>query len=207
MSDSEVERRLQAAFTARAEAVREESLGLTGAARAERRRTTVWRTAAPIVAALLLVVVLSGVFLRISPAPEPPPQQASLDGVAFQVPVHWTYRPLAEGIGCLSPPGASVVDGQCGSDGVQIKVGTFVGWPANSLDLDYGWSGAVRDCGAAGLPETGSGPAAERLVTSERRLVGDRAGDYRVWQVRCEGAPEFSAGRSAGVLPSTTNGG
>src|SRR5206468_1370703 len=70
----------------------------------------------------------------------------ALDGVPFATPPGWTYRPVAEGVGCVQPATAPRPPGECVPHGVEIRVGVSVGWPGGSLDADDGWTGSPTDC-------------------------------------------------------------
>jgi hypothetical protein len=195
--NQDIDERLRAALSARADLVTADSLRpqpLSNSVASVRPR---WRRPVIVLATGLLALVTFGavvVDVRWQPdgGPTVQPASTSLDGVTFAVPKGWTYGQVAEGIGCFRPATMAAVDGACTPAGSQIQVGTFVGWPRNALDRDEGWSGTLGDCQAAGYPYATGDPAVQRLVTRSVQKVGDGLGDYRVWQVRCGSDAEFS---------------
>jgi len=186
----DVERRLRAALSARADQVTADSLRVADLIPAPvRRRQTIWALLlrpVPLgaLAAVLLVTVLVGLTLRPGP-PDPPQNVATLDGVSFALPDGWAFRPMVEGIGCLQPVDAEPTGDSCTPNGVEIRVGTFVGWPQNSLDRDDGWSVNPEECSASGAPDPLAQVTANRLTAQQSPTVGGHAAAYRVWSVSC----------------------
>jgi hypothetical protein len=199
----ELENRVRAALTARAEQVSPDSLRAghplgnppTGYVRS---RPPVIRRLAPLaVAVAVLVPIMVIGLLRLVPGWQSVPGGANtgatsgrsasvtLDGVTITVPFGWTYRLLAEGTGCVQPAGTSQVDNACPPWGVEIRVGTFVGWPGNSLDRDDGWA-LSQDCTQSGYADRRGMVTANRLIDRQSRRVAGRTAAYRVWQVRCD---------------------
>jgi hypothetical protein len=196
---NDIEARLQAALSARAEQVTADSLrpGEPPAPRAGaavrarvRGRLPRWGTPLAAAAAALLVIAVGG-FLSTRTGPAPQAAAITVDGVAFRPPAGWVYRSVSEGVGCVQPDGTPQRDGECVPVGVEIRVGEFVGWPRNALDSDDGWSFS-RACSTSTSPAPRLLVVSNKLVESDTRPVGGRTGDYRVWRVRCEAGVNFT---------------
>ena len=189
MTDS-IEERLIAALAARAELVTADSL------RPEHPRP---RRARPfegfaqrlaplgVAAGVIVAALLAAVGFKAWPGShtetgDAPGTVATLEGVTLTVPAGWAYRLVAEGVGCVQPEETAPAGGECTPQGVEVRVGAFVGWPANGLDRDDGWSLTADACDGAG----------GRLTGRQTTGVGGQDADYRVWQVRCGTDPEFT---------------
>lgn len=212
----DVEQQLRAALAARAAQVTADSLRVTEPMSAQHSRTAgvpgitnrrrrLWtlalRLSAPVgsVAAVLTAVLLA---LWLPAAPDGTPGDASttaprasvsaLDGVVITPPADWVYLPMVEGIGCVQPAGTGLTGDTCTPTGIEIRVGTFVGWPQNSLDRADGWSLNPEDCTGSGTPDPGARVTANQLTNQQTRTVDGHTASYRTWKVSCGTASTFT---------------
>ncbi|MEJ3743247.1 hypothetical protein WEI85_08170 [Actinomycetes bacterium KLBMP 9797] len=193
----DLEARLRAALAARADQVTPDSLRPAEPPRRQVRRARRWAAPLAVAAAALLVVMLAGL-PRLLPDRDTDPnpgagqdRTAVLDGAVLRIPAGWIYRPVAEGIGCVQPAGTPQPGGDCTPGGVEIRVGTFVGWPGNSIDSDDGWS-LSHTCATATALAPRLAVTSNRLVERASPPVGGREAAYREWRVTCESGTSFS---------------
>ncbi|MEV6964188.1 hypothetical protein AB0M47_03655 [Hamadaea sp. NPDC051192] len=187
----DVERRLRAALSARADLVTADSLRAVDpvvrtAPERRRRFWPVFLRPVPLgaFAAVVVCTVLLGLMLRPVRDGESV-DVATLEGISFTVPDGWQFRPLVEGIGCVQPADAAPSGDTCTPTGVEVRVGEFVGWPQNSLDRDDGWGVDAEDCSAAGVPDPLATVTANRLTARQNQTVDGHPAAYRAWAVSC----------------------
>jgi hypothetical protein len=192
--NDDIETRLQAALSARAEQVTADSLrpGEPPVERVRARGRLV-RWGAPLAAAVAALVIIMLVGFPRTGADVAPPEPAArtLDGVVFRVPAGWVYRPVVEGVGCVQPAGTPQRAGECVPVGIEIRVGDFVGWPRTTLNDDDGWS-VGQTCATTEALAPQLAVVSNRLVERDARSVGGRTADYRVWRVRCDADVSFT---------------